>query len=177
MKGPNSELNNPDFPVGSMMGFDVKATTTELPTRDYQLIDKKTGLPVIMTVCLKKSTPKRWIIHGSTTSAGHIRLFNAEAGDKILAADCLRNKWKYKETLVGSPSLKAAGDAEIIELETVNGQFALLSSISFNEQGNPVYRCLADPLFSSSPAIQIFNDTLELEEQVLTDLTESFPQP
>jgi hypothetical protein len=129
MKGPNNDLLNPDFSVGSMMGFDVNATTTTQPTRNYQYIDQQTQQPVQMRVCLEKSGTKRWLIHGKTTQSGHIKLFNAESRDKILAAKRARDNWKYRETLVSSSSMKA-GDAEIIELKTVNGQFTLLSGIT-----------------------------------------------
>jgi hypothetical protein len=169
MKGPNNDLLNPDFPVGSMMGFDVKATTTTQPARKYKYIDRQTGKPVQVKVCLEKSNTRKWLVHGKTTQTGQIKLFNAESGDRIMAA-AGRDTWKYRETLVGTFSQKATGDEEIIELKTVNGQFALLSEINFNDQGNPVYQCKADPSFISPPSIRILNDVAVSEDQVLTEL-------
>jgi hypothetical protein len=168
MKGPNNDLLNPDFPVGSMMGFDVKAITTTQPVRKYKYIDKQTGKPVQVKVCLEKSSTKKWLVHGKTTQTGQIKLFNAESGDKIMAAVGGKT-WEYRETLVGTSSQKGAGDEEIIELKTVNGQFALLSAITFNDQGNPIYQCQASPLFISPPAIRIISDVTGSEEHALTE--------
>ena len=168
MKGPNNDLLNPDFPVGSMMGFDVKAITTTQPVRKYKYIDKQTGKPVQVKVCLEKSSTKKWLVHGKTTQTGQIKLFNAESGDKIMAAAGGKT-WEYRETLVGTSSQKGTGDEEIIELKTVNGQFALLSAITFNEQGNPIYQCQASPLFISPPAIRIISDVAGSEEHALTE--------
>lgn len=169
MKGPNSDLNNPDYSVGSMMVFDIKATTTTNPIRNYLLVDPLTHRPRISLVNLEKGDSKRWIIHGKTTQTGHIKLFNVAAGDKILAANRSTDNWKFVETLVESASLKGVSDAEIIELKTVNGRFALLSGINFNETGDPLYHCLPDPVFLSSPAIRVNNDHAVSDQQMLME--------
>ncbi len=106
MEGPNDNLSSPDFSVGSMMKIDVKAATTIIPTKDYRFSDK-TGNPKIVKVCLEKAGTKRWIIHGSTTLTGRIRLFNVEPGDKILTAGLVGNTWKYISKLNGIPTKKA----------------------------------------------------------------------
>ncbi len=164
MKGPNDNLNNPDFSVGSMMKFSNKAVTTALPTKNFRFKEKNTGKPVVMKVCLEKNGSKRWIIHGYTTLTGEIRLFNAEAGDRILASHGDGLKWKYIRTVVGNPSKKGTDDEEIVEVNSVDGQFALLPGITFNAQGNPVYQCQADPSFISPPSMRLEGT----EEQVLT---------
>ena len=122
MKGPNDNLSSPDFSVGSMMKIDVKAATTIIPTKDYRFSDK-TGNPKRVKVCLEKAGTKRWIIHGSTTLTGRIRLFNVEPGDKILTAGLVGNTWKYVSKLNGIPTKKALADEEIVEMNKVNGQF------------------------------------------------------
>ena len=148
MKGPNSNLENPDFSVGSMMGFDVRATTTTLPLLAYQYVDQLSRQPVRAGVYLKKAGKERCIEHGKTTQLGRIRLFNAELGDSVYAAARESDDWKFVETVVGDPSLKTGSDAEIIEMKTVNGVFDLLSAITFNEGGDPVYQCLSDRPFN-----------------------------
>lgn len=169
IKGPNSDLDNPDFCVGCMMAFDIQATTTTNPMRYYQLVDPVTHRPRIAMVNLEKGDTKRWIIHGKTTQTGHIKLFNAVANDKILAASRVTDNWKFVETLVGTTSLKGGSDVEIIELKTVSGRFTLLSGIRFNEAGDPLFHCLPEQVFLSPPAIRLVHDKTVSDEQMLTE--------
>ena len=126
MKGPNDNLSSPDFSVGSMMKFDVKAATTIISTKDYRFSDRS-GNPKTVKVCLEKGGTNRWIIHGITTNTGLIRLFNVEPGDKILAATLDGNKWRYISRLfmfIWSISRKW----QTIHLSTLGGMFTSLSA-------------------------------------------------
>jgi len=92
------------------------------------------------------------IDHGVTNHEGLIKLFNAEAGDTILSTHEDFGNWRYKKVIV-APAKKNTGSADmIVELETVSGQFSLLSGLAFDATGTPVYQCLADPVFSSPPS-------------------------
>lgn len=173
--GPNSNLHFPDFSVGSMMVFDIRATTTTNPLRSYQMINQQTQQPLITKVNLEKGDTKRWIIHGKTTLAGQIKLFNAEAGDRIFAASRAGDQWVYYGALVAdNPSKKSADNAEIIEMKAVSGRFNLLSGITFNAFGNPLYQCRPEPAFSSPPSVRVLNDDSVPEEQVLTEVSGTY---
>ncbi|MGF1584141.1 MAG: SBBP repeat-containing protein [Bacteroidales bacterium] len=171
MKGPNSDLENPDFSVGSMMVFENKATTTTNPSRICRLTTLVGGTPVITKVNLEKIDTKRWIEHGKTTQTGHIKLFNPEVGDKIFASSRSSGQWMYVTKIVAdNPSKKSADNAEIIEMKAVSGRFNLISGITFNAFGDPVYQCRPEPAFSSSPSVRVLNDSSVPEEQVLTEV-------
>lgn len=172
MQGPNSDPDNPDFSVGEMMTFNNQATTTTDPPRLYQFTDQLTGQPAKVRVNLEKQVTGRWIIHGKTTSNGHIKLFNAEDGDKILAAKRSFDDWSFRQILVGEAATKAANEVELIELHTVNGKFSLLSEMGFNDLGKPVYQCKSDPVILSSPSIRLINSKSGSEEQILSEVVE-----
>ena len=112
---------------------------------------------------------QRPIYHGLTNQAGHIKLFNAEPGDTIYAVHDSLFLWRYQKEVV-PPAKKNTADADMImELKTVDGQYSLLSGIVFDTTGASVYQCIADPLFSSSPHIQVFDDVSESEKQELSE--------
>ncbi|MBP1669924.1 MAG: cell surface glycoprotein (s-layer protein) related protein, partial [Bacteroidetes bacterium] len=169
MKGPNSDTLHPDFSVGDMMGFEFKATMTANPRRDFLITDRRSGLPLPgADNWLRKNGTRRQIHHGYANDAGRIRIFNAEAGDTILSGHKVGEEWKYEMIKVAPAVKKTEDNAQTIELKTVNGQFALLSGLAFDETGVPVYQCLADPMFSSPPSIQVSDDVSESEKQVLS---------
>ena len=175
MAGPNSDIENPDFSVGDLMSYDIMATMTTIPRRDYLVTAPNTNLPVpYAKVRLEKKHTERNIDHGFTTPSGHIKLFNTESGDKIYVVNKANNQWRFRET-IACPALKKAGNtAETIELKTVTGNFSLLSGIDFDEAGKPVYQCQSDPSFSSPPTIRISEDDSVSEEQTLSLLDEKY---
>jgi hypothetical protein len=169
MAGPNSDLDNPDFSVGEMMGFDIMATMTAIPRRDYLVTSPNGNLPVpYAQVRLEKQYTGRKIEHGWTTPGGFIKLFNAEPGDKIWVVNKANNQWRFRETLVGQATKQTGNNTEIIELKEVSGNFALLSGIEFDATGKPVYLCRSDQSFSSAPEIRIYENDSVSEEQTLS---------
>jgi hypothetical protein len=169
MAGPNSDISSPDFSVGDMMLFDINATMSTTPRRDYLLTLPNSGAPApYAEVRLVKKSTNRGINHGKTTSLGHIKLFNAEEGDKIQVTYNDNEQWLYRETLA-TPALKKAGNTvETIELKSVTGNFYLLSGLTFNASGEPVYQCQSDQFFTNLPAIRINEIDSVLEEQTLS---------
>ncbi|MBN2214810.1 MAG: SBBP repeat-containing protein [Bacteroidales bacterium] len=177
MKGPNSDILNPDFSVGDMMGFELNATTTTNPRLDVLITVSPSGLgrviPGAQTKLHKKGMAEP-IHHGLTNGAGRIKLFNAEPGDTILATHKERTFWRYKKIVV-PPAGKNTEIADmVIELETVSGQFSLLAGLAFDAAGLPVYQCYADPLFTSPPHIQVFDNISASGKQVLSVSEEAY---
>ncbi len=169
MAGPNSDISNPDFSVGDMMLFDINATMSTIPRRDYLLTfpNSNSPAPYANVTLVKQLTDKR-IHHGKTTSVGRIRLFNTEAGDKIQVTYNDNEDWKYRETIVTSALKKAGYDTETIELKSVSGNFSLLSGIAFDTQGKPVYQCQSEPFFTDSPTLRIYEIDSVSEEQTMS---------
>ena len=108
------------------------------------------------------------IDHGVANHEGRIKLFNAEVGDTILATHKDHNNWRYRKIVVAPARKSTEGPDQIIGLETVSGQFTLLSGLSFDTTGALVYHCLADPEFASLPSIQVFDDISASVRQVLS---------
>ncbi len=172
IKGPNSNYLDPDFSVGSMMGFDFKVTTTTNPRLDVLITKSATGglpVPGARTILQKKGAVRRSIDHGLTNEAGRIKLFNAEPGDVIYAEHDSLFLWSYQKVVVAPPKKNSENADVVIELKTISGQFSLLADLSFDATGIPVYRCLADPLFSSPPQIQVYDDVSISEKQILSE--------
>ncbi len=169
IKGPNSDLENPDFSVGDMMGFELLATTTPNPRRDFMILNSLTRQPAPgASVKLIKQATAREIVHGKTTATGRIKLFNAEPGDNIHAAFTNGSDYLFNQTVVNPALFKTGDGSQTIELKQVSGKFTLVSDISFDAAGQPVYHCQADPAFLSAPAIRV-NDGVSLSaKQALT---------
>lgn len=172
MKGPNYDMSNPDFSVGSMMGFEDKTTRSNIP-RLRTLItvwSSGRGRPVPgARVWLNKKDLSESLYHGKSNRRGGIKLFNAEPGDTIFANCESEYMWHFKKVLIPT-DMKSTADEDLnIELKTLSAEFSLLSGLAFTSSGKPVYQCLADPLFSSSPYIQIFGDESVTGQQILSE--------
>ncbi len=167
MEGPNADWNRPDFSVGDMMGFDLHATTTTRPRLDFHFT--REARPVQgARVSLTKHGTGRILNHGITTAAGHMKLFNAEAGDVVFASHQAHADWLFVEHIINAALAKSNTSAAAIEMKAVNGRYTLVPDIGFTANGAPVYRCLAEPSFSSSPAIRISDSTGLSQKQALT---------
>ncbi len=168
MEGPNSDPDNPDFSVGDMMGFDVRAVTTTNP-RTVCLCENQWGQPMPgVHVTLEKKGRLMGMHHGKSTATGHIKLFNVEAGDVIYATHQSGSHFGVCFKPV-SPSLPKAGGAALkLELRAISGRFSMLSGIAFDASGNLMYRCEADPAFPAPPSIRVVDGVSPSENQALT---------
>jgi len=167
IEGPNSDWQQPDFSVGDMMGFENHATTTTRPRLD--LVFTRQNQPVKgARVMLAKQVGDRFIYHGKTTHTGRMKLFNAEAGDLVIATHERHGDWQFVERVLDAALAKSHHGAGTIEMKRLNGSYTLISEINFDAQGALVYRCQADPLFSSPPSMRFFDGRSASSEQPLS---------
>jgi hypothetical protein len=164
--GPNQDLSNPDFSVGSLMEFFDKTFGHNVPRLDFLITDEQTGQPVPgAQVFVRKQRIRngiqQTIDQGFADNHARIRVLGAEVNDEIEFISPADGELKVLKTVLGAGGnalQKNFAEDYTFALKTVSGVEPFLLRVIFDAGGTPVYKLITTQTLAALPVVHIYSD-------------------
>ncbi|MFQ5640478.1 MAG: SBBP repeat-containing protein [bacterium] len=168
-----------DLNIGAMMDIVDRTGASAGPRVEFLVKDEQTDEPLPgVLIAIEKQGSRRWLDQGKSVisgpNKGKIRLFGAEAGDKInLSLTEAPRDFRFLETVVPASGQQLASrasgqEAPVLYLKSLDGAFTLFPEVTFDAAGRLVYQATANADFSSAPTLQVIQDSGTTDPQTLT---------